>query len=288
MADRVKGITIEIDGDTTGLSQALKGVNGEIRTTQAQLRDVEKLLKLDPKNTTLLEQQQRLLAKAIEETKQKLDTLREAEKQAQQQFKDGKISQEQYEALQREIVATEGDLKKLEARAEEAGKSMDDAADDAKTLGKSLKEAGDEAQEGARKIDRASTAIIGAMTGAAAAIGTAGIKFTAEIQQYQTSFEVMTGSAAKAEEVVERLKKTAAQTPFDLGNLAQSTQLLINYGLSADEAVDSLMMLGDIAQGDAQKLESIATAYGQMRSAQKVTLQDVKQMIGADALCHAA
>ena len=68
MADRIKGITIEIGGDTTGLNKALKGTNSEIKTTQSQLKDVERLLKLDPKNTELLAQKQKLLSDAIKET----------------------------------------------------------------------------------------------------------------------------------------------------------------------------------------------------------------------------
>lgn len=114
MANRIKGITVEIGGDTSGLSKALSGVNKEIKSTQSQLKDVERLLKLDPTNTNLLQQRQRLLAKSVEETKTKLDSLKDAEKQVQQQMAEGKASQEQYEGLQREIVATEQELKRLE------------------------------------------------------------------------------------------------------------------------------------------------------------------------------
>ena len=82
MADRIKGITVEINGDTTGLSKALSGVNREIKNTQAQLKDVNKLLKLDPGNTELIAQKHRLLQQAVEETKQKLQSLKEAQNQA--------------------------------------------------------------------------------------------------------------------------------------------------------------------------------------------------------------
>lgn len=116
MADRIKGITVEINGDTTGLSKALSGVNKEISSTASQLRDVERLLKLDPSNVDLLKQRHRLLGQEVKATASKLDTLKTAEKQAQQQFKEGKISQEQYEALQREIVLTDKALKGLQDR----------------------------------------------------------------------------------------------------------------------------------------------------------------------------
>ena len=82
MANRIKGITVEIGGDTTKLQTALKGVNGQIKNTQSALKDVEKLLKLDPTNTTLLAQNQKLLTQAIGETKEKLATLKTAAQQA--------------------------------------------------------------------------------------------------------------------------------------------------------------------------------------------------------------
>lgn len=111
--NRIKGITIEIGGDTTKLQTALKGVNTEIRSTQSQLKDVEKLLKLDPGNTELLAQKHKLLGQAVEETNNKLETLKTAQQQANEALKNGTITQEQYDALQREIIETENDLKKL-------------------------------------------------------------------------------------------------------------------------------------------------------------------------------
>ena len=122
---------------------------------------------------------------------------------------------------------------------------------------------------------------IGSVTAALGAGAVAGMKYNASIETYQTSFEVMTGSAEKAAEVIERLKKVGAETPFELPDLADTTQLLMNYGLTADEAMDKMMMLGDISQGSADKMSRIAMAYGQMSSAGKVQLEDIKQMIEA-------
>ena len=157
MADRIKGITIEIGGDTTGLNKALSGVNKEISSTQGQLKDVERLLKLDPANTELLRQKQKLLAEAVQGTKGKLDTLKEANKQvtesasnydgwkekydpikkqidetkkklgdlkeqsrnADEQLANGEISQEKYDSLQDEIKKTSSELKTLQKSAKE-------------------------------------------------------------------------------------------------------------------------------------------------------------------------
>lgn len=123
-----------------------------------------------------------------------------------------------------------------------------------------------------------------AVAGVTAAMGagiTAGIRYNANIEQYTTSFEVMTGSAEKAAQIMKELQKIGAETPFETEDIAETTQLLMNYGFTADDAIDKMQMLGDISQGSAEKMNRIATAYGQMSSAGKVTLEDVKQMIEA-------
>ena len=106
-----------------------------------------------------------------------------------------------------------------------------------------------------------------------------GIDYNAQIEQLQTSFEVMTGSADKAAETVRRLRTMGAETPFETADLASVTQLLMQYGFTADDALEKMSMLGDIAQGNKQAMVSIATGYAQMSSAGKVNLQDIKQMI---------
>lgn len=125
------------------------------------------------------------------------------------------------------------------------------------------------------------TAISGALSAAWGIAGAATVKYNGTIEQLQTSFEVMTGSAEEAASIVERLKTMGAETPFETLDLAETTQLLMNYGLTADDAISKMSMLGDISQGSADKMQRIATAYGQMSSAGKVQLEDVKQMIEA-------
>ena len=111
---KVRGITIELGADTSGLSKALKGVNKEIGSTQKQLKDVEKLLKLDPHNTELMEQKQRLLGERVGETKTKLEALKEAQKEVGEELKKTGEGQEQYDALEREIISCTNELKELE------------------------------------------------------------------------------------------------------------------------------------------------------------------------------
>ena len=140
-------------------------------------------------------------------------------------------------------------------------------------MGKKLSSAGKSLQSAGKKITMATTAFAG--------IAAIGVKYNATMETYATSFEVMTGSAEKAAEVVDELKDIAASTPFEMPELAETTQLLMNYGFTADDALDKMQMLGDISQGSAEKMNRIATAYGQMSSAGKVSLEDVKLMIEA-------
>jgi len=136
MGATIKGITITIDGDTTKLGKALDGVNKQSRDIQSELKQVERLLKLDPGNTELVAQKQKLLAEAVGNTKSKLETLREAQKQVQQQFERGEIGADQYRALQREVIATEQSLERLETQTiqSNAALSRDEAVGNLKNM----------------------------------------------------------------------------------------------------------------------------------------------------------
>lgn len=155
MASRIKGITIEIGGDATGLDKALAGVDSKLSSTQKQLNDVNRLLKLDPTNTTLLEQKQRLLGNAVAQTRERLDQLTEAQKQMDAEVAaGGQKNVEQYEALQREIVATQ---QKLEGfTAQQTG--MQNTAENANKL-----------ETGLKNASAAATVMKGAVVGAAIA-----------------------------------------------------------------------------------------------------------------------
>lgn len=121
---KVRGITIELGADTSGLSKALKSVNQEIGSTQKQLKDVEKLLKLDPHNTELMEQKQKLLGERVAETKTKLEALKEAQKEVGEELKRTGEGQEQYDALEREIISCTNELKELEKQASQSSVAM--------------------------------------------------------------------------------------------------------------------------------------------------------------------
>ena len=178
-------------------------------------------------------------------------------------------------------IRISADSKDLDKGLDDASKKVDKFGKKTEETGKKLDDMTKKAEKGSTTISKAMSALLTGITAAATAIGIAGVKFNSSIETYQTSFEVMTGSAEKAVSIITRLKDIAASTPFGLEGLAETTQLLMNYGIEGDTAIEMMTRLGDIAQGDSEKLNSIALAFGQMSSLGKVTLQDVKQMISA-------
>ena len=149
----IKGITIEIGGDTTKLGKALQNVEDKSRDLSIELGQINKLLKMDPGNVDLLAQKQKVLSDAVEQTRKKLETLQEAERQVQQQFERGKATEEQVRALQREIIATTKKMdgyEKAAAETAEAIRNLGDGSDDAAS---GLEDTGDEAKASAKKLD---------------------------------------------------------------------------------------------------------------------------------------
>ena len=139
---RIKGITIEIGGDTTKLTDSLKDVDKELSKTNGALKDVNKQLRLDPGNTVLLEQKQRLLGDAIQKTKERLDKLKDAQAKAKELLEKGELGQDKYDALTREVEATKISLNDLEKQADETadasgdmGKAAEDAGKDVGSMG---------------------------------------------------------------------------------------------------------------------------------------------------------
>ncbi|MFD2705454.1 phage tail protein [Salibacterium lacus] len=143
MAKRIKGITIELDGETKGLDKALSNVNKRSKNLQSELQDVDKLLKFNPGNTDLIAQKQKLLADQVENTSSKLDQLRDAQSQVQQQFESGEIGEEQYRSFQREITETESKLSTFETKLQESQQQANKFADKMQNASEKMKGIGD-------------------------------------------------------------------------------------------------------------------------------------------------
>lgn len=251
MAGRIKGITVEIGGDTTKLQTALKGVNSEIKNTQAQLKDVEKLLKLDPGNTDLLAQKQKLLSDAVSETKDKLTTLKTAAEQANTALANGDISQEQYDALQREIIETEQDLKKLEEQAKQSDAALQKIA----ANGEKLKTVGDNISSAGQKL----LPVTAAVTGLGTAAVTTAANFESSMSQVQATMGVtkdamstVDGQSVNTMDTLSELaKKMGAETAFSAKECADALNYLALAGYDTQQMCDTLpTVLNLAAAGD--------------------------------------
>lgn len=198
----IKGITIEIGGDTTKLDKALNSSNKQIRSTQAELREVERLLKLDPKNTDLLAQKQEMLKKAVGETKDKLDVLKTAEAQVQEQFKKGEASEEQYRAIQRKIIATENSLKRLEEEAEKSNLSLE-------KVGEAFGKVGNKATSIGNKLMPVTAGITG--------MGAAGVAAAMDLDNGYDTIITKTGATGEAlEELNEVADNLFTNLPIEM------------------------------------------------------------------------
>lgn len=255
---RIKGITIEIGGDTTGLDKALKDTNKNIKSTQDQLKDVERLLKLDPSNTELLSQKQKLLAQAVSETKDKLATLKDAEKQAQQQFAEGKISQEQYEGLQREIIETEQKLKTLESQAEKSNAVL-----------QQISLAGDKVQEFGGKVEDAGKKLL-PVTAAIAGLGTAAVATVADFDESMSKVSAISGATGEEfDQLREKAREMGAKTKFSASEAADAFQYMAMAGWKTGDMLDGIEGIMNLAAASGEDLATTSdivtdalTAFG--------------------------
>lgn len=248
MASRIKGITVEIGGDTTKLQTALKGVNSSIRNTQSQLKDVEKLLKMDPGNTDLLAQRQKLLAQSVTETKEKLETLKTAAEQANTALANGDISKEQYDALQREIVETENVLEGLEKKANESATAL-----------QKISSVGTTFQDVGGKIEGAGKALL-PVSAAVTGIGVAGLKVASDFEKAMSGVRAITGATG---EDFEKLRETAidlgASTAFSSGEVAEAMTEMAKAGWSTSQIIDGMAGVLDATAASGENLGSVAT-----------------------------
>lgn len=212
MADRIKGITIEIGGDTTGLDKALKGVNQELKETQNGLKDVNKLLKMDPGNIDLLRQKQGYLKDAISETEKKLATEKEALEQLKNSDGFDKNS-EQAKALERQIIADEQALKDLKQQAKDFGNV---ASQVFKNVGDKVKDVGD-------KVKGVGTTMSKSVTAPIAAIGAASIAAFNEVDSAMDTLITKTGATGEAfEDMQKAVEDIATEIPTSFETAANA------------------------------------------------------------------
>lgn len=259
-SNRIKGITIEIGGDTSNLQKSLSGVDKALQNTQTQLRDVNKLLKLDPHNTELLEQKQRLLGDAIKQTSDKLATLKEASKQAEEALKSGAMTQDQYDGLQREIIETENSLKGLKEQAEEAEKSMSKMAEISDKLGAVSK-----------KTEEVGKSLTKNVTAPIVGIGAAAYGAFNEVDNGLDTIAKKTGATGdELSSLEETAKNVFGSMPVDIGDVGAAVgEINTRFGLTGQALEDmtkDFLKFASINDADVEtsiaNVDKIMTKFG--------------------------
>ena len=273
MAGSVKGLLVEIGGDTSGLQKALSKVNSVTSSLSKELKGINTLLKLDPKNTELLAQKQTVLKQNIQQTTEKLKQL----KTAQDLYikSGGNLNSEQYRNLQREIISTQNKLKELKLESSNWTK----ASEGLKTFSTKLESIGSTITNIGQKF-MGLTALIG--TG-----GVLGVKYNAQLEKYKTALKTLTGSEEEASKIMTQIQNDAAKTPFDVKSLTEANQLLLATGLSAEETRDIIFALGDAiaaSGGGSDEFSRMAYNLQQVKNLGKASAVDIKQfgMAGID------
>lgn len=263
MANRIKGITVEIGGDTTKLSKALEGVNKNIKNTQSQLKDVEKLLKLDPRNTEMLSQKQKLLADSISATKEKLATLKTAAEQANTALANGEITQQQYDALQREIVETENELKRLEAEAKNANSELAKIGE----AGQILQNAGD-------KISGAGEKLL-PVTAGVTALGTAAVKTASDFDSAMSKVAAVSGATGDDLQALrDKAREMGSKTKFSASEAAEAMNYMAMAGWKTNDMLSGIDGIMNLAAASGEDLATTSDIVTDALTAFGLTAQD--------------
>lgn len=274
MANNIKGITIEFKGDTTSLGKALNDVNKQIRTTDSALRDVDKALKLDPGNVELLAQKEALLAKQIEQTKEKLDLQKRAAAEAGKALAEGTISQEEYAKLTAQVAQTANKLGDLENAAKGAGGELDAAGKDAKTAGDNAKKSGDDAQDAGDKWEKfgdaakaaceVAVAAVAAVSAAVVAAGGALVNCTVDAAGFADEVLTLSSVTGMTTDEVQALQYSAELLDVSFETIEGSMRKNIRSMSSAVEGT------GAAAEAYAELGVAVADSDGNLRDSEQV------------------
>ena len=258
MANRIKGITVEIGGDTTGLEKALKSVNTTIKSTQSALKDVNKLLKLDPSNTELLSQKQKLLKDAIGATKEKLDSLKQAQEQAKQQLENGTLGQDKYDALQREIIETEQELRRLQEQAATTNAALEKMD----VIGSKMESVGNSISSAGQKMMPLTTVIGG--------LGVAAVKKAADFDSAMSQVAAVSGATGDDLQALrDKAREMGEKTKFSASEAAEAMNYMAMAGWKTEDMLGGLDGIMNLAAASGEDLATTSdivtdalTAFG--------------------------
>ena len=267
MANDIKGITVKIGADTTDLSKAMSSANRSISTTQKQLNEVQKALKLDPSNTELLTQKYRLLTEKADETRKKLQTLKDVQSQVEEQYQNGEIDQGKYDAFRRELITTENQLKELEKDVARSNVTIN-------SFGEKMKETGGKLTAAGKAVMPVSAAVAG--IGTAAAVSA--VNFEDAMAKVSTIADT---TEVPLDELRSQILALSSQTGISANEIADNVYNAISAGQKTGDAVNfvtnstKLAKAGFADAGAAlDVLTTILNAYG-MEASEVTNVSDM-------------
>lgn len=289
MAKTIKGITIEIGGDTTKLGKALESVNTKTKELRSELKGVNSLLKLDPSNVTLLKQKQDLLNQSIANTREKLNTLKTAQIQVQAQFEKGEITEQQYRDFQREIVATETKLKSLTKELKNFGSV---GSQQVAVVGEKMQDVGNKIESAGKKISVASVGTSAALVGASKTAidfesAFAGVTKTVDgteeqLEEIKQGILDLAEVTASSSTEIAAVAEAAGQLGVKTENILAFTETMVRLGdstnLSADEAATAIAQLYNVMGADINTVDQFGAALVELGNNAATTESDILNM----------
>ena len=268
MADKIKGITVQIGGDTAPLSKALKGIDQEIRGTQSNLKEVNKLLKLDPSSTNLLKEKQKLLANQISDTTKKLDALKQAQEQAKKMLANGEIGEDQYKELGNQIAKCEKNLENLEKEAKDTSSKLKPSAD---KIAKGFQNAGSKIEAAGKKLAPLSALAAGGLT--------AGIKAAKDWESAFTGVKkTVEATEEQYEDLADAIQEMATRTSSSSEEIAAVAEVAGQLGVSADDLMDFVEVMVELGDTTNVNATDAAKALAQFTNITGSSKKDVKKL----------
>lgn len=280
MSKRIKGITIELDGETKGLDKALGDVNKRSRDTAKELRDVERLLRFNPKNTELLAQKQKLLGDQVNTTREKLDQLKGAQAEVQRQFESGEIGEDQYRSFQREISETESKLRHYASQMEKTQSKLEQFGEKIGETGEKFKDAGKKMTDAGKSMSTKVTAPLVGLAGIATKVGS---DFEAGMSK------VAAVSGATGDDLVkltEKAREMGATTQFSATESADALYYMSLAGWETEQMLGGIEGVMDLAAASGEDLASVSDIVTDSLSAFGLQAEESARL--ADVLASAS
>lgn len=296
-ANSIKGLTVEIGGDTTKLGKALQDVEKKSRGLSTELGQINRLLKMDPGNADLLAQKQKVLAEAVSNTAKKLETLKTAEKQVQEQFERGEVSEEQVRALQREIIQTEKKLQSYESAAEETADQIEHLGDNSDEASEDIGDLGEASNEAAKDLDLATVAVgsflgglaldvlrsaVEGVKNLAGSIVELGMGFTSSMSEVGA---ISGATGAELEQLEATAREFGATTVFSASESADALKYMALAGWDVEQSIAGLPGILNLAAASGMGLAEASDMVTDYLSAFGLAASDAEGF--ADMLAYA-